>query len=401
MKVHVHEMDGYLGRIARTRFTPDQVKHYEKIDCEGEVLVKHAFIEYDVAKGMHRPYLRLLGEVKSVHGKFPYDVSSATFGESRLCPKVDFRYRFTNKELAELCEKGLFDYGFEVPEKIVDNVLTLPMTCTCNALTVNSDVNVPLLFISVDNQYDMQTSYAESRYPIASYFEELTLDPNDDRHDTMDFDDDRDESLLFEAIELEVADEVFAEHKQSDAEIEEAAVLSSAFDKIADRVADKLLQEKEDIRNKHDAMLVKNHDDVFISKTDVPLDVEMTPPARSIILSEASEQLLDLDDPKSDQTLDLDDDPNFDPNEVWVFDPKVVREPIVNILQDVPVTIEEKVMIDDKKQADVVVKQQAVASTIEKNKDVKLKTPVDPRRLQADMEDTLIRPSSDDSQDYA
>lgn len=265
MRMHVYGINGHLGRTARSRFTENELTHHEGIKCEGEVFVKQAFIDYDISKGTHRPHLRLLGEVKSVTGNFPHGVREAVFGESRFCPKVDYRFEFDNSELALLCEKGLFDVGFMPPDKIIDNILVLPLTCSCNALiTKNSDI--PLLFIGVDNQYDMQTSYAQSGYPIATYFEQLTVDLDDELLDAFAYDDMESDELLLDDSMLsdknnDALKPITPDAVRNQQEIEEEEALQSVFKNIQARVDEKLSKEKEFMLVDHSEKDEKNDAD--------------------------------------------------------------------------------------------------------------------------------------------
>lgn len=243
MKVNVQRMDSHLSRIAKIRFN-DKLDEQNNLECEGEVFVTNTFLGYD-EQNMHRPYLRLLGDVKSIKGKFPCGVTEAVFSDNHTCPKVDYRYNFTNEELAELCNKGLFDNGFKCPDIFNENVFELPMTCSIRAVTPEESTDAPLLFINIDNQYNLETSHESSGYSIAKYFEEVK--PEDVKQkdlNEVEFRDIDDKDLLFnnETKAEPVAETEEVVNKEPELS-EEEKVLVSAFENIKNRVDDKLVQD--------------------------------------------------------------------------------------------------------------------------------------------------------------
>lgn len=237
MKVRVQRMDSHLSRTASTHFIGDELEYQDNIACEGDVFVTQAFIGYASEQEMCRPYLRLMGEVKAIRGAFPYGVDEVTFGDSRLCPKVDYRYEFSNDELSELCKKGLFDKGFHCPDIFFNNKFELPMICNCNAIRPQYENEVPLLFIGVENQYNLETSSALSGYPIASYFDMK-------KQNEIEFDD-----MDVEYEDLAHADNLYDKSEVHQLETpqvsepeltEEDILLGKAFENIEERVQDKV-----------------------------------------------------------------------------------------------------------------------------------------------------------------
>lgn len=283
MKVNVQRMDSHLSRIAKMRFN-DKLDEQNNLECEGEVFVTNTFLGYD-EQNMHRPYLRLLGDVKSIKGKFPCGVTEAIFSDNHTCPKVDYRYNFTNEELAELCTKGLFDNGFKCPDIFVENVFELPMTCSVRAVVPEKSADAPLLFINIDNQYNLETSHESSGYSITKYFEEVK--PEDVKNkdlNEVEFRDIDDKDLLFnEETKAEPVAET-EELVQKEPELsEEERVLVNAFENIKNRVDDKLVQDNiekstynkgefndEPTKEQHDAN-IKAFDD-FEDDKSYPID---------------------------------------------------------------------------------------------------------------------------------
>lgn len=243
MKVRVQKMDSHLGRVVNTIFNSDSIQKEEHLECEGDVFVTQSFIGYDGERDMHRPHLRLIGEVKAIRGDFPHGITEASFGgDRRSCPRVEYRYNFTNQELSDLCKKGLFDKGFVCPDIFFENTFQLPMKCSCDAVLPETKKDAPLLFISVENQYNLETSYEESGYPIAAYFEEVKARV-DEMVDDIEFSDmeDMDDILFKDDNALEpITEPVVAEKEIT----EEDILLAETFANIRDRVEDKLLQDE-------------------------------------------------------------------------------------------------------------------------------------------------------------
>lgn len=162
-------MDSPLSLISRGQLEETQVEHQSDIHCEGDVVIEQAFIEYDAKLHGCRPYLMLVGRINDIRGNFPQNVTEISLDKSQ---HVICYYRFTNDELADLCKKGLFDEGFECPEIFYHNTFELPMVCNCDAITPESEGDIPLLFIGIQNQYNIKTDSASSGYSITEYFNE-------------------------------------------------------------------------------------------------------------------------------------------------------------------------------------------------------------------------------------
>lgn len=242
MKVLVQSTKSHLSRIASTRFSDDQLIRQEEIPCEGDVFVTLAFIDYEGVQNNHRPFLHLVGEIKGIRGTFPCNVDEVTFGDTRFCPRVEYCYQFSNQELAELCEKGLFDKGFKCPDIFRENTFELPMTCSCTAIRQEQKNEVPLMFIEIEHPYNLETSSELSGYNLASYFEDQKVIPTEDTKDA-EFDAlSQTHDFMFEET---VEDENELEDEIQEVEVsEEDILLQQAFENIETRVQNKLVQDE-------------------------------------------------------------------------------------------------------------------------------------------------------------
>lgn len=168
MKIRAQGMDSYEARVANTHLPESDLERQNRVPCIGNVFVTGAQMLRSGEKEHYRPYLQLSGEVRSVEGHFLDKDMTLVFPTDRNYPKFDCKYNFTNDELAELVEKGLFDDGFGIPDIFIDNDFELPMLC--NICSVKSP-DIPIIFVSIENAYGLETSRAESGYSLSQYFE--------------------------------------------------------------------------------------------------------------------------------------------------------------------------------------------------------------------------------------
>ena len=151
------------------RYLPADELTVSDVSVEGEVYVSEAYIDYHSREDSYRPYLRLMGHVNAIQGDMG-DVQKVVFNDDpnlpnpRLAPQVSFEYEFSNDELADLSEKGLFDRGFEVPEIFHGNILQLPMECTLSVVKPLNQEDSPIMFVGVKEPYNISTSALASGY---------------------------------------------------------------------------------------------------------------------------------------------------------------------------------------------------------------------------------------------
>ena len=200
MKVSAQMMDSHLSRKIKTYDVNDKLIEDEGLTCKCNVHIDRAWLCYGSEREHYRPRLRLVGKITSIEGTFPDNVTSMDFGEDEARqPGIEFLYEFDNAELAELCEKGLFDDGFKIPSIIEDNDYQIPVKCNYRLVPREHEGDVPICFIQVDNQFCIDTSAFESGYRLADYFEHAEVEELVEDNLVFEEMEDEAEKLLFEA----------------------------------------------------------------------------------------------------------------------------------------------------------------------------------------------------------
>lgn len=204
------------------------------LPCYGDITVTNAYMGanswYD-RDNPGRPYMHLVGECDSIRGDMPYGVSELTFENTKGIP-VDFIYEFTNDELANLVQKGLYSRGFACPDILYQSVMEMPITCDLTVVRPQMSGDIPIIFADIKNKEHILTNSELSQYDITSYFEEpRQMSANDD--------------YGFNDIQLD-SDDMF--NKQQVAEqVEQAQPERSAEDKALDalyaRVRERVMKE--------------------------------------------------------------------------------------------------------------------------------------------------------------
>lgn len=204
------------------------------LPCYGDITVTNAYMGanswYD-RDNPGRPYMHLVGECDSIRGDMPYGVSELTFENSKGIP-VDFIYEFTNDELANLVQKGLYSRGFACPDILYQSVMEMPITCDLTVVRPQMSGDIPIIFADIKNKDHILTNSEQSQYDITSYFEEPRQTLADDDYG-------------FNDIQLD-SDDMF--NKQQVAEqVEQAQPERSAEDKALDalyaRVRERVMKE--------------------------------------------------------------------------------------------------------------------------------------------------------------
>lgn len=166
----------HLASVVNTEL-PDKVKTIDNIECVGTFRSIQAILCYGNKENMHRPYLYLTGHITNLMGDFPCGIDSITLGSDDTMenpgPAVSFQLEFNQEELAQLCQKGLFTRQFKCPDIFVDNEFVMPFNCQCEYLEPENENDVPLLFIGIKNQHNIQMDAADTGYSLADYFEDV------------------------------------------------------------------------------------------------------------------------------------------------------------------------------------------------------------------------------------
>lgn len=205
------------------------------LPCYGDITVTNAYMGanswYD-RDNPGRPYMHLVGECDSIRGDMPYGVSELTFENTKGIP-VDFIYEFTNDELANLVQKGLYSRGFACPDILYQSVMEMPITCDLTVVRPQMSGDIPIIFADIKNKEHILTNSEQSQYDITSYFEEPRQMSADDDYG-------------FNDIQLD-SDDMFNNKQQVAEQVEQAQPERSAEDKALDalyaRVRERVMKE--------------------------------------------------------------------------------------------------------------------------------------------------------------
>jgi hypothetical protein len=205
------------------------------LPCYGDITVTNAYMGanswYD-RDNPGRPYMHLVGECDSIRGDMPYGVSELTFENTKGIP-VDFIYEFTNDELANLVQKGLYSRGFACPDILYQSVMEMPITCDLTVVRPQMSGDIPIIFADIKNKEHILTNSEQSQYDITSYFEEPRQMSADDDYG-------------FNDIQLD-SDDMFNNRQQAAEQVEQAQPERSAEDKALDalyaRVRERVMKE--------------------------------------------------------------------------------------------------------------------------------------------------------------
>lgn len=205
------------------------------LPCYGDITVTNAYMGanswYD-RNNPGRPYMHLVGECDSIRGDMPYGVSELTFENTKGIP-VDFIYEFTNDELANLVQKGLYSRGFACPDILYQSVMEMPITCDLTVVRPQMSGDIPIIFVDIKNKEHILTNSEQSQYDITSYFEEPRQMSADDDYG-------------FNDIQLD-SDDMFGNKQQVAEQVEQAQPERSAEDKALDalyaRVRERVMKE--------------------------------------------------------------------------------------------------------------------------------------------------------------
>lgn len=204
------------------------------LPCYGDITVTNAYMAanswYD-RENPGRPYMHLVGECDSIRGDMPYGVSELTFENTKGIP-VDFIYEFTNDELANLVQKGLYSRGFACPDILYQSIMEMPITCDLTVVRPQMSGDIPIIFADIKNKEHILTNSEQSQYDITSYFEEPRQMSADDDYG-------------FNDIQLD-SDDMFNK-QQAVEQVEQVQPERSAEDKALDalyaRVRERVMKE--------------------------------------------------------------------------------------------------------------------------------------------------------------
>lgn len=158
--------DSHLAQVASLRYK-DSVMTGE-IPCEADVYSHRAFLGYYSSGRSHRPYLCLMGEVRSIRGSFPQNIQEVVLDEPL---DVAFIYEFSGNELADMCRKGLFTDGFKCPDIFENNSWNgLPIDSCRYKIVPGDQESAPIVFVGINEAFNLPLDRS-CGYVAGNYFE--------------------------------------------------------------------------------------------------------------------------------------------------------------------------------------------------------------------------------------
>lgn len=173
----VKTMNSNEGRLAYTALPPEELDLQDHVPGEAVVKMRDVTIQHGPAEMHYRPYLCLRGEVEKIRGAFPEGVGEVLFNPEDGAVRGEWNYRFSDKELAMLAEKGLFSGECPVPELFTESDFEMPVSC--RVASVKGTVT-PVIFVSLENALSMDTDQDDCGYDLADYFERVTQEEQEE-----------------------------------------------------------------------------------------------------------------------------------------------------------------------------------------------------------------------------
>lgn len=107
----------------------DAQKYHGRLTGNVEMSVENMYLTRSLTDGINRPYLMVEGYANECIGNFHKNIVGLTFEKDNVSNTyVRFKYQFSNDELANLCQLGLFEEGFNFPTRLEeDEVIFVPL----------------------------------------------------------------------------------------------------------------------------------------------------------------------------------------------------------------------------------------------------------------------------------
>lgn len=168
-----------LGRIDQ-----NHINYYHNVPMIGEIRTETAFMGYrSPYDSMHpnRPYLHLMGYVNKLSGEMPYGLTNFIPSKGQY---ADLIYEFSNQELANLVNKGLYERDFKVPDQLKHANLKVPVNCDFAVIDPAEDDKDKqvIVFGRLKSLNDLEISSKNTDYIFANDFEKAnSLLPHKDK----------------------------------------------------------------------------------------------------------------------------------------------------------------------------------------------------------------------------
>lgn len=162
---------------------------YDKI-CDADIHATSAFLDarsWQDPDAPGRPYLHIVGKCIGLRGELGDGVHGLAFNDENALD-VDIFYEFSDKEISELVLKGLYHKGFKVPEIMTREDITINVPLACDLVTVLPayENDLPIVFADIKHRNSLVLNLQNSGYRFADYFEQVQLQPVEDKEEYID-----------------------------------------------------------------------------------------------------------------------------------------------------------------------------------------------------------------------
>lgn len=130
MKLRALLLDNFRAKVEQAYMHTGEAITLKSVPCEMEFEVSSGWMEHESEKHNYLPLFHLMGNIKEIHGNFPYNVSSLTFAKSDVETKLqkEILYYMKPEELAHLIQVGKFYTDkFQLPEILTRNTYSFPV----------------------------------------------------------------------------------------------------------------------------------------------------------------------------------------------------------------------------------------------------------------------------------
>lgn len=162
---------------------------YDKI-CDADIHATSAFLDarsWQDPDSPGRPYLHIVGKCIGLRGELGDGVHGLAFNDENALD-VDIFYEFSDKEISELVLKGLYHKGFKVPEIMTreDITINVPLACDLVCVLPAHENDLPIIFADIKHRNSLVLNLQNSGYRFADYFEQVQLQPIEDKEEYID-----------------------------------------------------------------------------------------------------------------------------------------------------------------------------------------------------------------------
>jgi hypothetical protein len=168
--------DVWADRALRERGV--EAHRYDGLEAEIGVLVDSVELKHKGKEENHRPYLHVIGELRSITPAMPlpYGITQVIYSHGQG-EKVDAFYEFDDQQLVALAAKGYFSSTFVVPEQLTGIEWELPATVDALVLTPSEQqADAPVVFMNVHRIADLEIDLESSGYDLSDYFADHSKD---------------------------------------------------------------------------------------------------------------------------------------------------------------------------------------------------------------------------------